>query len=84
MISIVFYGIIAYLIFRSLKGWMSRLLVIIGWIAISGFIGFSRLYLGVHYFTDVLGGWSAGLMWLASCILGDKFLSRAKFVAITS
>lgn len=29
-------------------------------------IGFTRLYLGVHYPTDVLGGWSAALIWVSS------------------
>jgi membrane-associated phospholipid phosphatase len=31
-------------------------------------IGLSRLYLGVHYFSDVVGGYAAGLLWLFACI----------------
>ena len=33
-------------------------------------IGLSRLYLGVHYFSDVVGGYAVGIVWLAACISG--------------
>src|SRR5437016_3333732 len=33
-------------------------------------IGFSRLYLGVHYFSDVVGGYAAGVLWLSACVSG--------------
>src|SRR4029077_6341122 len=39
-------------------------------------IGVSRIYLGYHYFTDVLGGWLAGIVWLL--IVGAAFRSRPK------
>lgn len=31
-------------------------------------IGISRLYLGVHYFSDVVAGYAAGILWLSACI----------------
>ncbi len=41
-------------------------------------IGISRIYLGVHYPTDVLGGWSVGLAWASFWLLIDKFLAAEK------
>lgn len=39
-------------------------------------IGLTRLYLGVHYPTDVLGGWCAGIVWALLCALMARWLQR--------
>lgn len=39
-------------------------------------IGLTRLYLGVHYPTDVLGGWCAGMVWALLCALVARWLQR--------
>ncbi len=36
----------------------------------------SQLYLGVHYFSDVVGGYAAGLLWLSACISGLEVARR--------
>ncbi len=72
MISIAFYGAIAYLACSYLKQFRAKLLVSMSALVISGLIGFSRLYLGVHYISDVLAGWAAGMTWLAVCIFVDQ------------
>ncbi len=40
------------------------------------FIGLTRLYLGVHYPTDVLAGWCAGIVWALLCALTARWLQR--------
>ena len=41
-------------------------------------IGLSRLYLGVHYFSDVVGGYTAGVLWLSACISGVEVARRRR------
>ncbi len=67
--SFVAYGMVAYLaaVFlprrpAQLVAGLLLLLVLL--------IGFSRIYLGVHYFSDVVAGYSAAVVWLAVCISG--------------
>lgn len=68
MVSVCFYGMIAYLIMRHISNWHWRLVVITLTLALIAAIGVSRVYLGVHYPTDVVAGYFAGGMWLAFCI----------------
>ena len=80
MISLVFYGAVVYIVFSFLKSRRSKLLAVIGALVVLSLIGFSRLYLGVHYLTDVLAGWAAGGLLLMVCVLGDYFVSMFRIV----
>jgi undecaprenyl-diphosphatase len=55
------YGALALTIGRRLRSRWLRVLALVFGLGLPLLIGFSRIYLGVHYFTDVLGGWVAGL-----------------------
>lgn len=72
----IFYGVLALIVTYSIRRWSWRLLV--GWIAalIVALIGASRIYLGAHYFTDVIGAIAVGLAWLAFCWTGVETLRR--------
>ena len=78
MISLAFYGVVAYIALIYIKSSYWKVLTVTGALAISVLIGFSRLYLGVHYLTDVLAGWAAGGLWLAVCVLGDYWFQYLK------
>jgi len=64
MIGLCFYGFIAYILWVNMKSRWRYPLVFLS-VALIISIGISRIYLGVHYASDVLGGYSAGLAWLA-------------------
>ena len=65
MSSTVAYGALL-LVFLPVIGHRYRAVVLAGTILLVAAIGFSRLALGVHYISDVLGGYALGLAWLAA------------------
>ncbi|MBW4435151.1 MAG: phosphatase PAP2 family protein [Pelatocladus maniniholoensis HA4357-MV3] len=67
MISLVIYGFIGYLIAKRYRRWRAWIFTFTMILIIA--IGFSRLYLGVHWPTDVIAGYAAGVVWLMTCIL---------------
>ena len=66
--SVAFYGMCAFLLARPAKPWLKAIIVAIA-IAIIGAIAYSRVYLGVHYPTDILGSVLLGSAWLLSVII---------------
>lgn len=68
-VSMATYGALAFVIARRLRGWWPRVVLLSAALVLVLAIGFSRLYLGVHYLSDVLAGLTAGLSWLILCIL---------------
>ncbi len=68
MISTAVYGALAYLLWGRLRTLAERLVLVAGTAVLLTAIGFSRLYLGVHYLSDVLAGVAGGAFWLAMSI----------------
>lgn len=61
MLSMAYYGFLAILLLKQYPGRRSRLAALIIFVLIFG-IGFSRIYLNVHYLSDVLAGFVFGLL----------------------
>jgi undecaprenyl-diphosphatase len=68
VISVALYGFLVYLAWRFSQKWRLKLTVLLAGSAVILVIGTSRLYLGVHYLSDVWGGYLLGFMWLIAGI----------------
>ena len=66
---VVFMGILAYFAWQYWRGVRSRVLIGVSLFVVIGIVGFDRVYLGVHWLSDVLGGWLFGAFWLSFVIL---------------
>lgn len=69
MSSMAFYGFLIYLVYKLRINKIWKVVPITLLIILILSIGISRVYLGVHFPSDVVGGWIAGMIWIFFCIL---------------
>ena len=81
LISVAFYAFVFYLLARNTKCCFSKYLLISGVFIAPILLGFSRLYLGVHYLSDVLAGYAIGDVWFLIGVYGIKFINRKRISA---
>lgn len=72
----IFYGVLALVITHSVRNGPRRVVVGSTAALLIALIGASRIYLGAHYFTDVIGAIAIGLAWLAFCWTGVETIRR--------
>lgn len=75
MVSMGFYGFLIYLAYKNIKNKKIKIPLIIFLSILILLIGVSRIYLGVHYATDIIGGFLIAIIYL---ILFIKFLYKNK------
>ncbi len=76
MMSVVFWGIATYFLIRHQNSWNIRVFFVLALGFLISLISFSRLYLQVHYLSDIIGGISGGLLWLVFAITALEVYQR--------
>ncbi len=74
--AIVAFGLLTYFLLLVLSDRREKIAVVVLAAVLTGLIGFSRIYLGAHYFSDVVGGFAVGGAWLSVCISGAELARR--------
>lgn len=79
------YGLLgAYLVCQTdHRQWRRRTVIVLAAFAMAALVGFSRIYLGAHYLSDVLAAMAESYGWLAICIAGVSTLRRRRHVRQT-
>ena len=68
LMSVTFYGLLIYIVFKGFKNKFLKWTMIGLLLALIITISFSRIYLRVHYASDVIAGFCVGFLWLVICV----------------
>jgi undecaprenyl-diphosphatase len=74
----VFYGLIACFLLSRVRAWPARAGIVAACCLMVALVALSRMYLGVHYLSDVLAAAAEGAAWLATCITAVSTLQRRR------
>ena len=83
MNSFVFYTTLSFYFFRFTRKKKLSIFISLISLFLILLIGFSRVYLGVHYPTDILAGYCAGFAWFATAIFIEKTIFFFKYLRET-
>jgi membrane-associated phospholipid phosphatase len=68
MMAVIGFGMLAYVMIIPLKNRPLSIVIVFANLLLITLIGIARMALGVHFFSDVIGGYAAGGVWLTLCI----------------
>lgn len=76
MFNLSFYGLLIYIVHKEIQNGILRIVSIIFLSILIISIGLSRIYLGVHYASDVVAGFCAGFIWLIIALYVTKKIEK--------
>jgi membrane-associated phospholipid phosphatase len=76
LMSVTFYGLLIYIVWREVKDPALKWGLIVALLILIHLIAFSRIYLRVHYFTDVVAGLAMGFIWLVFSLKALRQLEK--------
>jgi undecaprenyl-diphosphatase len=76
--SFISCGAVSYILMRQQWRWKVKSAALAAAVTMVVLVGFSRVYLGVHWASDIAGGWTAATVWLASTAVAYEMLLRLR------